>query len=609
MPRRFIGSLVLVLLIGFLGTAVGQQIAKVDVHSVDVSQFPINFVYYTTQDASGKYLGPVDESEVELYEGGVEEKVWSEEEEQHFPASLVLILDSSGSMKKAMGDVLSAARSLVDKLGVNDQTEIVDFDSKVQVVQRFTNSKKALSSVLNTISAGGGTALYDATARGIQDVKKRPGLKAIVLLTDGKDENARGDGPGSTITLGKLKGVLKSARIPVYVIGLGEGVDKPILEDIASVSGGKAYYAKETDAVSKIYSDIIVYLHSLHRFHYVSRNGQHDGTKREVSIKQKRGKSRSETFYFSPKRKYWSYAFSPDKEHYIHHLAISPDGKYIAALNVMALLSKQGIRRYVRWGGTDAFGGVCSKKFVQSRSWKELGSLSRFDGKDYAEIGSHELLSSAGGTFHKDWGWCPKALSRGDKYLIFACRPDDQKYGYYFMLYSIPEKKVIWEKGFYKGEFDEPGAIAVADNGTALITQDFNLFAVTRDGKILFSWMCEKTDKRVGALAMTDDGSKFIARLDGEMVHVYSISGKLLWKVESKAESSGGGIDVSSNGKYFAVNDQFGPRIFAPQGKVLFQNIQKKPAPSDHSENGIAIANDGSFVYALANRIYYRKIE
>jgi VWFA-related protein len=613
MHKMFKYSLCFLIFMGFFSIA-SAQLTKIEIQSVDISQFPVNYVYYMAKSPLGKDVGPVSEDDVRLYEDGIEQRFFFEEEER-FPASLVLILDSSGSMKQAMQDVLSAAQSLISKLTSYDYAEIIDFDSNVKVAQKFTNNKETLSAVLSSIMADGGTALYDAVAQGINDVKNRQGLKVVVLLTDGKDENAQGDGPGSKITLDELKTTLKSANIPVYTIGLGKGIDKTTLEDIASVSGGKSYYAKETDAVSKIYSDIIVYLHCLHRFYYVTHNGQHDNTKREVYLKSKSklGIPNAKAFYVAPQAKYWSYAFCPSihEQWCVSNLAISPDGKYITALNKMCVLSNKGFRYCINWDGVDAYEGVMTADYhVQCRGWLHYGNFFKFDGKNLVEIEPEQLLMLAGGFLHIDWGWKVKGISKGGKYAVFASRPEGEVRKYYFLLYDMAEKKILWEKHLYAAEFDEPNDIAVSDNGIALITQDFNIFALDKSGEILFSWMWEQTGNRFLRLGITADGSKFIARMhDKDEVHVYSIKGTLLWKIESKSNDGSGPVDVSPNGLYFACNDRFGPRIFNAQGNLLFQNKQIEPVECDNSFNGIAIADDGSFAYSLGTRIYYRKLK
>jgi hypothetical protein len=603
-------SLVVALLVCILLVAVAsaQGISEIRVHAVDPSQFPINFVYCSVTDADGGYLGWLPVEELSVLENGTEERLWPDEEAERFPASLVLVIDSSGSMKGAMSDVLSAASSLVGMLDEGDTAEVIDFDSTVRVVQGFTGETAALSAAVQAISADGGTALYDAVKRGVADAETREGLKAVVLLTDGKDENAGGDGPGSTATWDELKSVMGSSGVAIHAIGLGSGVDRATLQAIADLSGGRAYFAEDADAVGAIYGDIMEYLHSLRRFHYVTRDGRPDGTRREVVLRAHEGDAQSQTFYHAPMEEYWTYAFWPLDETYIHHLAMPPDGGYIAALNVASVLLKDGTRVYIHWDGRDAFGGVCSNQYVCDRGWQDLGSLSRFDGRELTPVELGDLLGRAGGSYHREWGWNPKAISKGGTHIVLASKQDDQEYRYYFAVYDMQANKVVWEEPFYRGDFDEPGAAAVADNGTALITQDYNLFAVARDGSVLYEWMWEQTGNRFAALAMAGDGSRFVARLDDDLVRVYNIDGGIAWHVESKTEDCGGGIDMSSSGAYVAVNDLYGPRVFDARGQVLFQDVTEEPAPGYQSENGIAIADDGSFVFARGNRICYRMV-
>ena len=221
-----------------------------------------------------------------------------------------MILDSSGSMEGSMGGVISAASSLIDMLDRYDEAEIIDFDSRVKMIHEFSDDQESLRGVLGSVTVGGSTALYDSISKGIRDVQERDGMKALVLLTDGKDENAKGERQSRT-TFGELKELLESSNVPVYMIGLGSGVDKNVLDTIAGLSRGTAYYAAETDAVKKIYEDILSYLHSLHRIYYVSKHGAHDGSRRDVEIKIKDTRVKASTSYLAPKSKYWSYCYKP----------------------------------------------------------------------------------------------------------------------------------------------------------------------------------------------------------------------------------------------------------------------------------------------------------
>jgi len=586
-----------------------QSISDIRIHSIDADQFPINFVYCSVKDGDGNYVDAIHEEELSVFENGVEERLWAEEEVERFPASLVLIIDSSGSMKQAMNDVLSAASSLIGMLEGGDAAEVIDFDSTVRIVQGFTDQTDALTTAVGAITADGGTALYDAVERGLSEAETREGLKGVVLLTDGKDENARGDGPGSVTTWVELEKTLGSSDIAIHAIGLGDRVDRTTLQTMAELSDGRAYFAEDPEEVSRIYRDIVDYLHSLRRFYYVTRNGRPDGTRREVVLKTHSGDTRTQVSYHAPVEKYWTYAFSPHEDAYIHHLAMPPDGSFVAALNIEAVLLKDGTRVHVHWDGRDAGHGIASNDYVLYRAWQASGYLSRFDGQELIRMEPEELLATTDGSYHKEWEWNPKAISRGSDYIVLASKPDDQKYRYYFMLHDTHADEIVWEKAFYTAEFDEPGAVAVADNGTALITQDFNLFAVARDGRVLYKWLWEETGNRFAALTLSGDGTRFVARLDDDVVRLYSIDGNVIWQIESKTEERGGGIDVSSNGAYVAVNDLFGPRVLDVQGHVLFEDRFQEPVPGYQSENGIAVADDGSFVYARGNRIYYHMIQ
>jgi|GEM_PF-1169506 len=582
-------------------------LSEVYLHFVDASGFPVNFIYYTTQDAGGQYGESLWEDNLEISENGRMQQIHTPDQEEALPSSVVIILDSSGSMKNTMEGVLSAAGTLIGKLGPNDKAEIIDFDSTVKVKRTFTGDKEKLNSVLKTIQANGGTALYDAVKLAIERAGERRGLKAIVLLTDGRDENAPGTGPGSEINLAQLKEILEGFPIPVYSIGLGEGVDKATLDTISDLSGGKAYYAETTEAVSQIYSDIIQYLHSLHRMWYSTSNGQFDGTQRDIQFVHKHKGIEESISYSAPEAEFWSHALRPEGGDTVDKLAITPDGSRIALLDMRALFTPEGKRLYMQhW--EDIWPGVLTEHHMVAAKNREHGVLYQYDDERVEEVNVREMLSSTDGDFHSDWEWNPKTISRNEKYMIFCSYQSEAEYHYHFMLYDLSSKRALWEKTLYKGEFEEPGDVAVSDNGMSLITQDQNLFALNPEGEILFAKMWEETDKRFYRVSLPGDGSQFIARIQGkDRVEVFDMGGNVLWDVDSENNEKGGMIDASANGEYYGINDKFGPRIFDREGNLLFSERTKDPVHC--YANGIAIADDGSFVYSLANRFYYGKIE
>jgi len=593
---------------------------KMEIHLVDRSEFPLITISYSLKDARGNYTYSPGGDCFEVIEKGRRESVFGFDEE-HAPASLVLILDSSGSMEGSMEAVRQAAGSLIGMLDSHDEAQIVDFDSQVRVVHEFSNDQESLRSVLGSITVGGSTALYDSIVQGIEDVSARQGIKVLVLLTDGKDENAKGERQSKN-SFAELKELLEGTEIPVYMIGLGSGVDREVLETIAELSGGNAYYAKEADAVTGIYRDILSYLHSLYRVYYISRNGTQDGSTRKLEVKIKGTGIRASASYQAPKGEYWSYCFGPFRCKGTDNLGLSiiPDGSAIAEPQYRVILSAEGKRTYVDWRWADSYRGTLTKGFYLARgSYGWTGSLYQFNGKGLRRIENEEITSSASGDFHRDWEWNPVALSRNSRYLLLSTRDSrdsGDEYNFTFLLMDWPSKKILWERGVYSAEFDEPGALKVTNEGTSFICQDFNIFVVDREGKLLFKRLFEETGKRYWNIGVSGDGSRFIVFLEewGDAgieleydVEVCDSQGEVLWGVLAERGEFSFTVDVSQNGKFFGVCDEEGVRIFDREGEELYRDFRGDL--DRYYGTGLSIADDGSFVYSLANRIYYRKLE
>ena len=74
--------------------------------------------------------------------------------------------------------------------------------------------------------ATGGTALYDAVFDSIARLKRAEGRTALIVVTDGKDEDNPGTAPGSVHTLDQVLAAWKALETTIYAIGLGEGADR-----------------------------------------------------------------------------------------------------------------------------------------------------------------------------------------------------------------------------------------------------------------------------------------------------------------------------------------------------------------------------------------------
>jgi hypothetical protein len=145
---------------------------------------------------------------------------------------VVLAIDGSGSMSGAALDrAKSGARAFVSAMGADDSVAVVAFGSKVAVSQPFTRDRARLHRAIDTITAGGGTALYDAIARGALMLARAPGRRMLVYLTDARDVSSR-------YSLPDIRQMNVCEGILVYGIGLGD-VDTESLSALSSATGGR----------------------------------------------------------------------------------------------------------------------------------------------------------------------------------------------------------------------------------------------------------------------------------------------------------------------------------------------------------------------------------
>lgn len=219
-------------------------------------------------------------------EDGVPQDVESFEEAVA-PISMALVVDTSGSMRRAMPAAQEAARTFVTALRPTDPLALVRFADKVVVEHELSDRRQTTIDAINRLEAAGGTALFDALHDSVSFLKQRQGRKAIVLVSDGRDENNPGTAPGSQHTLAEVLALLHDSDVVVYAIGLGTNVDRPALEQVTALSGGIALFPADVGELAAQYARVLDELRRRYLLAYTSTNGQHDGSWRQVVVTTK----------------------------------------------------------------------------------------------------------------------------------------------------------------------------------------------------------------------------------------------------------------------------------------------------------------------------------
>jgi Ca-activated chloride channel homolog len=222
--------------------------------------------------------------DLEVLEDGVPQKIESFQEAVD-PVAIALLLDASGSMTKSADTVRETAREFVNAVRPEDSLALITFADQPLFGHLLGTNRQLTLDAIHKYATGGGTALYDGLWNGLLHVKTVQGRRALVVLSDGRDENRAGNGPASTHTLADVQNLAREVGAAIFPIGLGSRVDRAALEQLATASGGEAYTADEAAKLSEPFRYIIENLRQRYVLSYTSTNSRHDGRFRRVQIR------------------------------------------------------------------------------------------------------------------------------------------------------------------------------------------------------------------------------------------------------------------------------------------------------------------------------------
>ncbi len=209
-------------------------------------------------------------------------------QEVNAPISIALALDASGSIKPVLEPLKAAARAFVSALRPADPLALVAFSDSVKFEHWLSTVRKTSLDAIDAHPALGGTALWDALYDSITMLDTEQGRKAVVVVTDGRDENNPGTAPGSKHTLEQVIEKLGDTETTVYTIGLGANVDRAALQRVADESGGAAYFPDDVTKLPAEYRRVLDDLRRRYVVTYTSTNLKRDGAWRTVQISSKK---------------------------------------------------------------------------------------------------------------------------------------------------------------------------------------------------------------------------------------------------------------------------------------------------------------------------------
>ena len=229
---------------------------------------------------SATFVKGLKREQFKLKEDGVAQRLTSFVGE-NIPLELVVATDVSDSMTEAMPTLKASVKAFLNALRPTDQVTLLAFNDNIFTVVRRSTDPVARLKAVDRLAPWGGTALYDALLTGLNTVGKQPGRRALVVFTDGEDQN-------SASTIKRVESRLETSDATIYTIGLGRSVkDKAlagILQHLAEMSGGRAFLIDRAAQLSQVFGDIVEELSNQYLLSYASSNEKRDGTFRKISV-------------------------------------------------------------------------------------------------------------------------------------------------------------------------------------------------------------------------------------------------------------------------------------------------------------------------------------
>ena len=204
------------------------------------------------------------------------------------PITVVVMLDTSGSMTSSIGLLKAAAEQFVLRLLPEDKGRIGAFADNIQISSRFTSDRDELVGAVKDIDYGNGTRLWDAVGMSLDELKGKPGRRVVLVFTDGDDTASR-TRLGTVIDRGRAEEVM------IYAIGLSSHYfdgqrmvnSKPDsgLKKIADETGGGFFELKNTSDLAPTFTRVAQELHSQYVLGFTPM--QLDGRVHKLTVRMK----------------------------------------------------------------------------------------------------------------------------------------------------------------------------------------------------------------------------------------------------------------------------------------------------------------------------------
>jgi VWFA-related protein len=244
-------------------------------------EMQVSFVelYTSVIDRQGRPVSGLQAKDFAVTEDGVKQELVRFDRVNNLPIHAEVALDISASMEKSLDRARQAALEFMQNtIQKKDRAALITFNDHPNLAVKFTNDVQSLAGGLAGLKAERGTSLFDSIVFCLYYFNGVKGQRAVLLLSDGKDE-------GSRFSFDDALDYARRAGVTIYSIGLGKEVDKKTLSKLAEETGGRPFFIDSIDQLPAIYKAIEEELRSQYLLGYQSTNTSGQNNFRSVEVK------------------------------------------------------------------------------------------------------------------------------------------------------------------------------------------------------------------------------------------------------------------------------------------------------------------------------------
>jgi len=244
-------------------------------------------LFATVTDGQNRLVPDLTQDEFQVLDNDKPQELLVFQSENQ-PITVVVMLDTSGSMTGSIQLLKAAAEQFVTRLLPEDKAAVGAFNDKIELSAGFSNDRDGLITTIRDLDFGNGTRLYDALAESLNQLHGIEGRRVVLVFTDGDDTSSR-------VGRGTILERARAEEVMIYAIGLqSEFFDgartvrsRPDsgLRRLADETGGGYFELKQTSDLGPTFTRVAQELHSQYVLGFEAQ--QLDGKVHKLTVKMK----------------------------------------------------------------------------------------------------------------------------------------------------------------------------------------------------------------------------------------------------------------------------------------------------------------------------------